>query len=225
MTAALFSTVVPAEAGTQRRPGRTEETSSGSRFRGNDELLTCLETLDAPAREAAPFVSCEFHVRWATTAWEREQSMALRRSVFCVEQGLFDGTDRDPLDDIAQPIVAWSVLAGMPDEVVGTVRIDEREPGVWWGSRLAVDAMFRDHGRIGATLIRLAVCSAHARGCTTFLAHVQRQNVALFERLRWTDLGAVDLFGRDHALMRADLAHYAPCTTPQIGFVTTARAR
>ena len=41
-------------------------------------------------------------------------------------------------------------------------------PGLWWGSRLAVHAAFRHHGRIGATLIRLAVCSAHARGCQHF---------------------------------------------------------
>jgi putative N-acetyltransferase (TIGR04045 family) len=202
-----------------------EATTLGSRLRGNDGFPSCLEALDAPRREPIPFVACEFHIRWASTAWEGDQSMALRRAVFCVEQGLFVDCDRDALDDVAQPIVAWSVLGGMPDEVVGTVRIDERAPGVWWGSRLAVDAMFRDHGRIGATLIRLAVTSAHALGCTTFLAHVQRQNVALFERLHWTDLGAVDLFGRDHALMRADLAHYPPCTTPERGIVTVARLR
>ncbi len=37
---------------------------------------------------------------------------------------------------------------------------------MWWGSRLAVDSDFRRIGAIGATLIRLAVCSAHAMGCT-----------------------------------------------------------
>ncbi|MFP3534813.1 GNAT family N-acetyltransferase, partial [Burkholderia sp. SIMBA_042] len=70
--------------------------------------------------------------------------------------------------------------ADNPGTVVGTVRIHESEPSVWFGSRLAVHDAFRGHSRIGATLIRLAVSSAHALGCRRFLAHVQSQNVPLF---------------------------------------------
>ncbi len=165
------------------------------------------------------FMPCEFRIKWAALAWEFDQAYALRRSVFCREQGLFDGDDRDPLDARAQPLVALSCIGGAPDAVVGTVRIHEESPGTWWGSRLAVASPFRSVGRIGATLIRLAVSSAHARGCHTFMAHVQGQNVALFERLHWRSLGEVTLHDRLHHLMQADLAAYPPCATPYTGFV------
>ena len=174
------------------------------------------ERLDEPPR----FVPCEFRVKWAATAWEREQALALRRAVFCAEQGIFLGDDRDAIDDHAQLIVALSCVGGAPDAVVGTVRIHAESPSRWWGSRLAVHAAFRHHGRIGATLIRLAVSSAHARGCREFLAHVQSQNTAMFERLHWRALQRETLHGRPHDLMQADLAHYAPCDTPDAGFVT-----
>ena len=51
---------------------------------------------------------------------------------------------------------------------------------------------FASHGSIGATLIRLAVSSAHALGCETFLAHVQSQNVPLFRALHWDVLARGD---------------------------------
>jgi putative N-acetyltransferase (TIGR04045 family) len=178
------------------------------------------ERADVPSR----FVPCEFRVKWAATSWEREQALALRRAVFCAEQGIFLGDDRDAIDDHAQLLVALSCVGGAPDAVVGTVRIHEESPGCWWGSRLAVNAAFRHHGRIGATLIRLAVSSAHARGCREFLAHVQSQNTAMFERLHWRSLRRETLHGRPHDLMCADLAHYAPCDTPYAGFVTRSTA-
>ena len=188
--------------------------------------MSCLEAL-YPERldEPSDFVPCEFRVKWAATRWERDSAMALRRAVFCVEQGIFVGDDRDAIDEQSQLIVAQSFVGGAPDAVVGTVRIHEPEPGVWWGSRLAVHAAFRHHGRIGATLIRLAVTSAHARGCQTFLAHVQSQNVSMFERLHWLSLKAETLHGRPHHLMQAGLAHYPPCTDPYGGFVTRSAAR
>jgi len=170
--------------------------------------------------ESSRFMPCEFRVKWAATKWECEQALALRRAVFCAEQGIFLGDDRDAIDDHAQLIVALSCVGGAPDAVVGTVRIHEESRGHWWGSRLAVHAAFRHQGRIGATLIRLAVSSAHARGCDEFLAHVQSQNAAMFARLHWRSMRRETLHGRPHDLMCADLAHYAPCETPYAGFVT-----
>src|ERR1700722_18472349 len=109
-----------------------------------------------------PFLPCEFRIKFAASRWERERSYALRRAVFCEEQGLFKTSDRDARDDYAIPIVALSMLGIASDQVVGTVRIHEETPGVWWGSRLAVDHDYRRIGAIGATLIRLAVSSANA---------------------------------------------------------------
>lgn len=172
---------------------------------------------------ATAFAPCEFRIKWAVGGWEIHQARALRRAVFCEEQGVFDSDDRDSIDAHAQPLVALSCVGGMAEAVVGTVRIhaaEDRDSGLWWGSRLAVDAAFRHVGRIGATLIRLAVCSAHARGARVFLAHVQAQNRPLFEKLHWTALKDETLHGRPHVLMQADLAHYPPCHDPLTGFVS-----
>lgn len=162
-----------------------------------------------------------YQVRWAQARGEIEQAYALRRAVFCEEQKIFTGDDRDAIDDVAQLIVAVKVDPDLPEDiggqVVGTVRIHESEPGVWYGSRLAVSTPYRRQGRIGATLIRLAVSSAHAIGCRRFLAHVQSQNVPLFRRLHWNTLQEETLLGRPHHLMVADLNHYPPCHTPLAG--------
>jgi putative N-acetyltransferase (TIGR04045 family) len=164
-----------------------------------------------------------FRIRWAGAQWEAEQAMALRRAVFCDEQGIFVGDDRDELDQVAQLLVAVKCAADEPERVVGTVRIHEAEPGVWFGSRLAVHAAYRSQGKIGATLIKLAVSSAHGLGCTKFLAHVQSQNVPLFRRLRWHVLAEETLRDRPHHLMQADLDHYPVCLTPRIGMSTLGR--
>ena len=174
-----------------------------------------------------PYVPGEFRIKWTTLDWEAEEAFKLRRAVFCIEQGIFVGDDRDDIDLHAQQLVAVSCVAGMPEQVVGTVRI-HREAGegnVWTGSRLAVHAAFRRYGKIGATLIRLAVSSAHACGCETFRAHVQSQNVALFRAMHWDVLAEELLHGRPHHLMQAQLAAYAPCTTPYSGFVTHTHSR
>jgi putative N-acetyltransferase (TIGR04045 family) len=143
----------------------------------------------------------------------------LRRAVFCGEQGIFDGDDLDATDASAMPIAAVLSKPGMLDEVVGTVRIHEAEPGVWYGSRLAVARHARRIGSVGSGLIRLAVSSANARGCHTFLAHVQAQNVSLFKRLHWHSLSTLDIHGRLHHLMQADLEHYPPIYDGMTGFV------
>jgi putative N-acetyltransferase (TIGR04045 family) len=179
------------------------------------------------------FTPCEFRIKWADSGWEINEARKLRRAVFCAEQGVFAADDLDAIDAHAQPLVALSCVGGMSDQVVGTVRIhldaEKGADGVWWGSRLAVHAAFRKHGHIGATLIRLAVASARARGCSVFLAHVQAQNRALFEKLHWTALRDELLHGRPHVLMQADLAPdvsiHAPCHDPITGYVARSVAR
>jgi putative N-acetyltransferase (TIGR04045 family) len=173
------------------------------------------------------FAPAEFRVKWANEPWERREAYALRRAVFCIEQGIFPGDDRDAVDDRAQLIVAAVCVAGMPEQVVGTVRIHRESegdlPDLWYGSRLAVHPSFRRHSRLGVSLIRLAVGSAHALGCRHFRAHVQAQNAALFRSLHWRDLGDEALFGRPHVRMEADLAHYPAIHDPERGFATFSR--
>jgi putative N-acetyltransferase (TIGR04045 family) len=158
----------------------------------------------------APVETGGFHIGLAAKPAHLAGAHALRHQIFCLEQQLFTN-DRDGIDAISNTIVAL----GDGDAVVGTVRIHEAEPGLWFGSRLAVARAWRRRAGLGAGLIRAAVCTAHARGCRRFLAHVQVQNVAMFETLHWRALETCTLHGRHHALMQADLAHYPPAAWPE----------
>jgi len=150
-----------------------------------------------------------FHVGVATASAHLAGAYDLRRQVFCCEQRLF-ADDHDYIDAHSTTIVA--VADG--GAVIGTVRIHEAEPSLWFGSRLAVAPVWRRRAGLGAALIRAAVSTAHARGCSRFLAHVQVQNVAMFEALHWRALETCTLHGLQHALMQADLAYYPPAASP-----------
>jgi len=174
-------------------------------------MLSELPTLFRPAA---------FLLQEASAPWEREAALALRRAVFCLEQGIFIEDDRDALDQCAITLVALSCVAGETDEVVGTVRLHRgmdplaqsspacASDAVFWGSRLAVHPGARGSGQIGSSLVRRAVRTAVTLGATRFFAHVQMQNVALFETLHWQLLDTVVLHRRHHALMQADLNFY-----------------
>jgi putative N-acetyltransferase (TIGR04045 family) len=171
----------------------------------------------------AAFVTPEFLIRLATQSWEIGGAASLRHRTFVTEQKLFADHDRDAIDRTALPLVAVSTMASEADEVVGTVRIHEECPGIWWGGRLAVAPDYRRVGRLGAELIRLAVGTAHARGCTAFFAHVQMQNVVLFENLNWQSIGQQYLHGHPHMKMQADLAAYPAVTDPARGWMALTR--
>lgn len=169
------------------------------------------------------YLPSEYIVKLVTERWEQREAARLRRAVFCNEQGLFDRDDRDDIDRDATAIVAVSCVSGMPEQVVGTVRIHETEAGHWQGSRLAVLNEYRGIALLGTELIHLAVGTAHARGAKRFTAQVQVQNVPLFHRLHWNSLEAIVLRGKLHHRMEASLAHYPPCTMGECGFVTMLR--
>jgi len=160
-----------------------------------------------------------YRIKLVTDAWEYRGALDLRRAVFCEEQGVFAGNDTDHIDQHALPIVAVSYNGGMPDEIAGTVRIHEEEPGVWCGSRLAVHQTYRRAAVLGPALIRLAVTTAHARGAHRFIAHVQKANVPLFHRLHWRTIEEEELHGRPHHFMQADLEHYPPYPHGECGFL------
>ncbi|MGC1219484.1 MAG: MSMEG_0567/Sll0786 family nitrogen starvation N-acetyltransferase [Phormidesmis sp.] len=133
---------------------------------------------------------------------------ALRQQIFCDEQGLFEGHDRDAVDQRSYPIVAIAQEDQQPDKVVGVVRIYEKAPRLWYGGRLGVHPEFRRGWRIGKGLIYKAVTTANTWGCDRFLATVQEQNVRFFTRLHWESLETIDILQRPHDLMQADLAFY-----------------
>lgn len=173
--------------------------------------------------DQSAFISPEFLIRAATENWELAGAARLRHQVFVEEQRIFVGHDRDRIDDIAIPLVAIATLAGEPSDVVGTVRIHQPLPGVWWGSRLAVAPAYRKVGRLGAELIRLAVSTANGCECREFNAYVQIQNVPLFRRLHWDQVVEMELHGVTHMHMLASLAHYPAVCDPAIGWSCRAR--
>jgi putative N-acetyltransferase (TIGR04045 family) len=161
-----------------------------------------------------PFRSRDVSFHAATEPWEDAAYYALRRRIFCGEQGLFEGDDRDSIDEFAAPIVAVTRVFGMPDQVVGVVRIWEETPAHFWGGRLGVHPDFRKNGTIGSGLVRLAVRTACERGCARFFANVQVRNVKLFERLDFRVVGETEIRGAAHALMEADLGRYRQAEKP-----------
>ncbi|MCF0072997.1 hypothetical protein LZD49_21130 [Dyadobacter sp. CY261] len=181
--------------------------------------------IETPLPYKCKFITFDF----AYEPWQRRQYWELRKKIFCDEQQIFRDSDRDGIDERAIPIVAECSCGGALDEVIGVVRIDEREPGVWFGSRLGVAELYRliagfnsdklFDGNIpvnpftlgiGAGLIFKAVSTARALGCREFYAHIQVQNVKLFQRLHWRVLDTVTMHGIEHAFMQADLDYYPP---------------
>lgn len=156
----------------------------------------------------APFRGGDVAVRIATEAWELVAYHRLRRRVFCDEQRLFAGDDRDAIDGHATALVAGARIAGVVDDIVGGVRIWEASPGAWWGGRLAVHPEHRGIAGIATGLVRLAVATACRRGAQSFRATVQVQNTAMFERLGWMVLAQIEAHGAPHAVMAADLARH-----------------
>ena len=56
----------------------------------------------------SPFQASAYQVKFATETWERRAAAALRRQVFCAEQGVFDGDDRDALDEVSAATLRWA---------------------------------------------------------------------------------------------------------------------
>lgn len=157
-----------------------------------------------------PFVSAQVTTVIATERWELASYWALRRAIFCEETALFASAqaEHDAHDAQALPIIALAHSAGTPDQVVGVVRIYEPERGLWFGGRLGVERAYRAHGRVGAALVRTAVESAIERGCQRFHATVLLENARYFERLAFAPGASIELCGRPHVLMEADLTAY-----------------
>jgi putative N-acetyltransferase (TIGR04045 family) len=89
------------------------------------------------------------------------------------------------------------------------VRIFEADDRTWYGGRLGVHLRYRARAAVGAGLIREAVCQALRSGCQRFLATVQEANVRYFTRFDFAPLQPIELHGRAHMLMQAELGAFA----------------
>jgi putative N-acetyltransferase (TIGR04045 family) len=156
-----------------------------------------------------PFRCGDIGFKLVTEPWELRGYFALRRRIFCDEQRLFEGDDRDDVDARALPIIAVARTAGIAEEIAGVVRIWEDLSGEWSGGRLGTDPAHRKNGTIGTGLIELAVRTACRRGCSRFRATVLERNIKLFERLGWYVIERVEAYGVPHARMQAELSRFS----------------
>ena len=156
---------------------------------------------------ADEFISADIVIKLVSEDWERRQYYRLREATFRDEQQLLK-EDRDEYDFKALGIIAIGQMFGEPDRVIGAVRIFPEGKHTWWGGRLCVDPIYRQHRAIGKALINAAVSTAKKMGCQTFLATVQQQNERYFQRLHWQSQRHIELARIPHVLMQAVLEHY-----------------
>lgn len=160
----------------------------------------------------SPFKSQHLRVKVAESQWEKNGYFQLRKDTFSVEQKILPTNEKDAQDFRAIPIIALAENWGVDDEVVGAVRIyedlDEHGNKVWFGGRLCVKRAYRGHKGIGKALINEAVSRAIDLGCTRFLANVQPQNERYFQSVHWHTVGPIEVAGRQHVHMQAELQSY-----------------
>jgi putative N-acetyltransferase (TIGR04045 family) len=161
----------------------------------------------APVR---PYLAAWITYGVAREAWQARAYWGLRREIFCRETALFGSAEqeRDVHDARALPIVATAHSACSEDGVVGIVRIYPSGSDVWYGGRLGVERRYRAHGKGGSGVIDAAVRCAIQHGCQNFFATVLRENAQYFERHHFRILKPLDLCGRPHVLMQAELSHF-----------------
>lgn len=170
-----------------------------------------LRDLSAPGREPG-FCVVEACDRATVDAYR-----ALRHQTFVVEQALFDGTDRDDVDDDERTVVL--VARGADGEVLGGVRLGPvhgphgaADIGWWQGSRLVTDARLRAGGGVGAALVQAACARAESAGALRFDATVQVRYSPMFTRLGWRTVDHVILAGAPHVAMRWPIGRIAALT-------------
>ena len=127
-------------------------------------------------------------------------AFALRRRVFCDEQGVSPDADRDGLDDRAVHLVARE-----GDAVLGTCRVLLDGPAARLG-RLCVDRAARGRG-LASGLVAEAEGVARAAGAVRMRLHAQTAALSLYERAGYAPVGApFDEEGIEHLAMEKALA-------------------
>jgi predicted GNAT family N-acyltransferase len=133
---------------------------------------------------------------------ERElaAALALREEVFCEEQGVTLGGDRDGRDGEAVQLVA------VEEGVLGTCRMLIEPGGTAQFGRLCVRSSARGRG-IAAALLAAAEEEARAAGARRMGMHAQTDALPLYERAGYTPYGErFDEEGIEHLGMEKQLA-------------------
>ncbi len=136
------------------------------------------------------------------TQQELNRAAEIRHQVFVNEQGLFQGTDTDENDRKSTHLVAE-----LDGQIIGTVRVfPMNDNGHWIGGRLAIQKECRGSGA-GELLVKEAMRFVKKKGCATFTARIQEENIPFFVQFGWRPLGGLHEYrGRIHQQMKADLS-------------------
>lgn len=132
-----------------------------------------------PSRAAGPLVVAE-----AAGAADREAAFALRRAVFCAEQGVAPEIEFDGLDDACRHYLARR--AGRP---VGAARLRATGANTVKIERMAVAADARRSG-VGAALLARLLTDAAAAGATLAVLHAQTHAAGFYARFGFAPDGA-----------------------------------
>jgi predicted GNAT family N-acyltransferase len=140
-----------------------------------------------------------YTVRRLQSEDEMRAALALRREVFCVEQGVPEHEELDGRDHEGLHLVA--VGAG---ELLATCRLLLVGPTAQF-SRLAVRAAARRQG-IATALLELAEAEARAGGASRIVLHAQTYAQELYERAGYRPRGRVFTEARiEHIAMELSL--------------------
>ena len=136
------------------------------------------------------------------TRQELIRAAEIRHQVFVDEQRLFQETDADEYDR-----KSTHLIAEMEGQIIGTVRVfPVNENGHWIGGRLAIQQECRGSGA-GELLVREAMRFVKKKGCISFTARIQEENIPFFVQIGWRPSGVLHEYrGRIHRQMKADLS-------------------
>ncbi|SBT88706.1 Predicted N-acyltransferase, GNAT family [Streptomyces sp. DI166] len=151
-----------------------------------------------------------YRVRVAEEAADREACFAVRREVFCGEQGVPEELEYDAYDAVAVHVLAVredGVPLGAGRLLYGEAAASkvDGDPSVGSLGRLAVTKAARGLG-IGAALVRAIEDAARARGLTAVDLHAQTHALGFYERLGYVAYGPefADA-GMPHRAMRREV--------------------
>ncbi len=129
----------------------------------------------------------------AVSPTDRDECLALRRAVFCDEQGVAAELEFDGLDGICRHYLALA-----DDRPVGTARLRPLGEAIVKIERVAVLRPSRRLG-IGLALMQRALADARKEGRETAILHAQSHADAFYRRLGFRQEG--------DGFMEAGIAH------------------
>ena len=143
----------------------------------------------------------EVRINVATAPGELEAAYAIRREVFCREQGVAEALEIDGRDGEARHYLVRA--GGRP---IGTARVRTLAPGVAKIERVAVIAARRGAG-IGRRLMERILADLAAEGAASAVLHAQEYAAAFYARLGFAVEGApFEEAGIPHVRMRRPVA-------------------